>query len=348
MLKTFKNLILIGFASLLLIACGQQGGGAGSKKSKTLQNTQKAGVVKCGVSQGLPGFSNADTAGNWSGIDVDVCRAVAAAVLGDADKVEYTPLSAKERFTALIAGEIDILSRNTTWTLSRDADIGLTFVGVNFYDGQGFMVRKDSGITSTSQFKNGISACTNIGTTTELNMRDFFNSKGISYEPVAFEKADEVVAAYDSGRCDTYTTDKSGLAAQRTKMTNPDDHIVLPETISKEPLGPVVRQGDAVWEDIVRWSLNVMIEAEEYGISSSNADMMKTSENPAVKRLVGTEGELGSYLGLDQDWSLRIIKQVGNYGESYKRNIADTGILPDRGPNNIWTQGGLLYTPPAR
>ncbi len=319
-----------------------------AKKSKTLKNTMKKGFVRCGVSQGLPGFSNADAAGNWTGVDVDVCRAVAAAVLGDANKVKFTPLSAKERFTALTSGEIDILSRNTTWTLSRDADLGVTFVGVNFYDGQGFMVRKDSGITSTSQFKNGISACTNIGTTTELNMRDFFNSKGISYEPVAFEKADEVVAAYDSGRCDTYTTDKSGLAAQRTKMTNPDDHLVLPETISKEPLGPVVRQGDAVWEDIVRWSLNVMIEAEEYGISSSNADMMKTSENPAVKRLVGTEGELGSYLGLDQDWSLRIIKQVGNYGESYKRNIADTGILPDRGPNNIWTKGGLLYTPPAR
>jgi len=319
-----------------------------AKKSKTLKNTMKKGFVRCGVSQGLPGFSNADAAGNWTGVDVDVCRAVAAAVLGDANKVKFTPLSAKERFTALTSGEIDILSRNTTWTLSRDADLGVTFVGVNFYDGQGFMVRKDSGITSTSQFKNGISACTNIGTTTELNMRDFFNSKGISYEPVAFEKADEVVAAYDSGRCDTYTTDKSGLAAQRTKMTNPDDHLVLPETISKEPLGPVVRQGDAVWEDIVRWSLNVMIEAEEYGISSKNADAMKTSDNPAVKRIVGSEGELGSYLGLDQDWSLRIIKQVGNYGESYKRNIADTGILPDRGPNNIWTKGGLLYTPPAR
>ncbi|MDA7477734.1 amino acid ABC transporter substrate-binding protein [Candidatus Pelagibacter ubique] len=319
-----------------------------AKKSKTLKNTQKKGFVRCGVSQGLPGFSNADAAGNWTGVDVDVCRAVAAAVLGDANKVKFTPLSAKERFTALTSGEIDILSRNTTWTLSRDADIGLTFVGVNFYDGQGFMVRKDSGITSTSQFKNGISACTNIGTTTELNMRDFFNSKGISYEPVAFEKADEVVAAYDSGRCDTYTTDKSGLAAQRTKMTNPDDHVVLPETISKEPLGPVVRQGDAVWEDIVRWSLNVMIEAEEYGINSVNADMMKTSENPQIKRLVGSEGELGAAFGLDNDWSLRIIKQVGNYGESYKRNIADTGILPDRGPNQIWTKGGLLYVPPAR
>ena len=319
-----------------------------AKKSKTLKNTVKKGFVRCGVSQGLPGFSNADAAGNWTGLDVDVCRAVAAAVLGDANKVKFTPLSAKERFTALTSGEIDILSRNTTWTLTRDADLGVTFVGVNFYDGQGFMVRKDSGITSTSQFKNGISACTNIGTTTELNMRDFFNSKGISYEPVAFEKADEVVAAYDSGRCDTYTTDKSGLAAQRTKMTNPDDHLVLPETISKEPLGPVVRQGDAVWEDIVRWSLNSMIEAEEYGITSANADMMKTSENPQIKRLVGSEGELGGKLGLDNDWSLRIIKQVGNYGESYKRNIADTGILPDRGPNQLWTKGGILYVPPAR
>jgi ABC-type amino acid transport/signal transduction systems, periplasmic component/domain len=272
-----------------------------AKKSKTLKNTQKKGFVRCGVSQGLPGFSNADASGNWTGIDVDVCRAVAAAVLGDANKVKFTPLSAKERFTALTSGEIDILSRNTTWTLSRDADIGLTFVGVNFYDGQGFMVRKSSGITSTSQFKDGISACTNIGTTTELNMRDFFNSKGIKYEPVAFEKADEVVAAYDAGRCDTYTTDKSGLAAQRTKMKNPDEHIVLPETISKEPLGPVVRQGDPVWEDIVRWSLNTMIEAEEYGITSSNADSMKTSDNPAIKRLVKAEGEMGAAFGLDND-----------------------------------------------
>jgi general L-amino acid transport system substrate-binding protein len=240
------------------------------------------------------------------------------------------------------------LSRNTTWTLSRDADIGLTFVGVNFYDGQGFMVRKDSGITSTSQFKSGLSACVNIGTTTELNMRDFFTSKGISYEPVVFEKADEVVAAYDSGRCDTYTTDKSGLAAQRTKMKDPDAHIVLPETISKEPLGPVVRQGDSVWEDIVRWSLNVMIEAEEYGITSANAGAMKTSENPQIKRLVGAEGELGAALGLSNEWSYNIITQVGNYGESYKRNIADTGILPDRGPNQLWTKGGILYVPPAR
>ena len=346
MIKSLKSFTYLLVSVALLI--GLQSEAFAAKKSKTLSNTIKKGFVKCGVSQGLPGFSNADAAGNWSGVDVDVCRAVAAAVLGDSGKVKFTPLSAKERFTALTSGEIDILSRNTTWTLSRDADIGLTFVGVHFYDGQGFMVRKDSGIKSVNQFKNGISACTNIGTTTELNMRDFFNSKKITYEPVAFEKADEVVAAYDSGRCDTYTTDKSGLAAQRTKMKNPDEHIVLPETISKEPLGPVVRQGDSVWEDIVRWSLNVMIEAEEYGINSANADSMKTSDNPQIKRLVGAEGELGAALGLDNDWSINIIKQVGNYGESYKRNISDTGILPNRGPNQLWTKGGLLYVPPAR
>jgi general L-amino acid transport system substrate-binding protein len=319
-----------------------------AKKSKTLKNVLKKDFLRCGVSQGVPGFSNADAAGNWTGIDVDVCRAVAAAVLGDASKVKFTGLTAKERFTTLNSGEIDMLSRNTTWTLTRDADLSLTFVGVNFYDGQGFMVRKNSGITSVDQFKNGISACTNTGTTTELNMRDFFDSRGISYEPVAFEKADEVVAAYDAGRCDTYTTDKSALAAQRTKMSNPDDHVTLPETISKEPLGPVVRQGDHVWEDIVRWSLNTMIEAEEYGITSSNADMMKSSENPAIKRLVGVEGGLGEKIGLDNEWSLRIIKQVGNYGESYQRNLGDTGILPDRGPNQLWTKGGILYVPPAR
>jgi len=346
MYKYIKQLTSLLAVFVVLFAFANEAMAA--KKSKTLKNTIKKGFVRCGVSQGLPGFSNADASGNWSGVDVDVCRAVAAAVLGDASKVKFTPLSAKERFTALTSGEIDILSRNTTWTLSRDADIGLTFVGVNFYDGQGFMVRKASGITSTSQFKSGLSACVNIGTTTELNMRDFFTSKGITYEPVVFEKADEVKDAYDAGRCDTYTTDKSGLAAQRTKLTNPEDHIVLPETISKEPLGPVVRQGDAVWEDIVRWSLYVMIEAEEYGINSSNAGSMKASDNPQIKRLVGAEGELGAALGLGNDWSYNIITQVGNYGESYKRYIADTGILTARGPNELWTKGGILYVAPAR
>ena len=351
MIKSLKKFSIFLASVALLVglqSCEQASKESGAKKSRTLSKTIKEDYVKCGVSQGLPGFSNANEAGNWSGIDVDVCRAVAAAVLGDSGKVKFTPLTAKERFTALSSGQVDVLARNTTWTLSRDADLNLTFVGVNFYDGQGFMVRKSSGITSTNGFKNGISVCTNTGTTTELNMRDFFNSKKISYEPVAFEKADEVVQAYDAGRCDTYTTDKSGLAAQRTKMKNPDEHIVLPETISKEPLGPAVRHGDQVWEDIVRWSLFAMIEAEEYGITSANADSMTSSENPQIKRLVGSEGELGSLLGLGNDWSLNIIKQVGNYGESYKRNIADTGILPDRGPNNLWTKGGLLYVAPAR
>jgi len=343
MKNLIKTICSISVFALILTSCGD-----GGKKASTVDATKKQDHVKCGVSQGLPGFSNADESGKSTGIDVDVCRAVAAAVLGDANKVKYTPLSAKERFTALTSGEIDILSRNTTWTLSRDADIGLTFVGVNFYDGQGFMVRKNSGINSVNDFKDGISACTNTGTTTELNMRDFFNSKNIKYEPIAFEKADEVVQAYDAGRCDTYTTDKSGLAAQRTKLSAPDDHKVLPETISKEPLGPVVRQGDSVWEDIVRWSLNTMIEAEEYGVNSSNASSLKDSDNPAIKRLVGAEGELGAAFGLDNDWSLRIIEQVGNYGESYKKHIADTGILPNRGPNELWTKGGILYVPPAR
>ena len=344
MKNLIKTICGISVFAFILASCGD-----GGKKASTVDATKKQGFVKCGVSQGLPGFSNADESGKWTGIDVDVCRAVAAAVLGDANKVKYTPLSAKERFTALQAGEIDVLSRNTTWTLERDAAIGLTFVGVNFYDGQGFMVRKKTGIKSVNDFKDGVKVCTNTGTTTELNMADFFKSKGVKYEPVVFEKADEVVQAYDSGRCDTYTTDKSGLAAQRTKLTKPDDHVVLPETISKEPLGPVVRQGDAKWEDVVRWSLNVWIEAEEYGVNSGNIDAMKDSKNPAIQRIVGAEGtKNGEALGLDQEWSYRIIKQIGNYGESYKKNIADTGILPDRGPNNLWTKGGILYVPPVR
>ena len=344
MKNLIKTICGISVFAFILASCGD-----GGKKASTVDATKKQGFVKCGVSQGLPGFSNADESGKWTGIDVDVCRAVAAAVLGDANKVKYTPLSAKERFTALQAGEIDVLSRNTTWTLERDAAIGLTFVGVNFYDGQGFMVRKATGIKSVNDFKDGVKVCTNTGTTTELNMADFFKSKGVKYEPVVFEKADEVVQAYDSGRCDTYTTDKSGLAAQRTKLTKPDDHVVLPETISKEPLGPVVRQGDAKWEDVVRWSLNVWIEAEEYGVNSGNIDAMKDSKNPAIQRIVGAEGtKNGEALGLDQEWSYRIIKQIGNYGESYKKNIADTGILPDRGPNNLWTKGGILYVPPVR
>jgi len=347
MKKTFKSLFSFLAVFSLLFVLGTEAMAA--KKSKTLKNTIKKDTLKCGVSQGLAGFSNADASGNWTGVDVDVCRAVAAAVLGDSGKVTFVPLSAKERFTALTAGQIDVLSRNTTWTLTRDAELALTFVGVNFYDGQGFMVRKDSGMKSTADFKSGMAVCTNIGTTTELNLADFMAANGLTYKLVGFEKADEARDTYGAGRCDAYTTDKSGLAAQRTVLENPDDHIILPETISKEPLGPVVRQGDAVWEDIVRWSLNVMIEAEEYGITSANADSLKTSENPSIKKILGVEDGMGEKLGLDNEWGLRIIKQVGNYGESYKRNIQDTGILPGgRGPNALWTNGGILYVPPLR
>ena len=253
------------FASILVVLLG------GSAVADTLSDTQARGHVRCGVSQGLPGFSNPDADGNWTGIDVDVCRAVAAAIFGKGgdEKVEYFPVSAKERFTKLTAGEYDILSRNTTWTLSRDAKIGLTFNGVNFYDGQGFMVPKALGITSALEL-DGASVCVNTGTTTELNLADYFRDNGMSYEPVVFEKADEVVAAYDAGRCDVHTTDKSGLAAQRTKTAQPDDHMVLGETVSKEPLGPVTREGDEPWSDIVFWVLNALITADELGVTSAD------------------------------------------------------------------------------
>ena len=314
----------------------------------TLDDVKVKGFIQCGVSQGVPGFSNPDTSGNWTGIDVDVCRAVAAAALGSASKVKYSPLSAKERFTALQSGEIDILSRNTTWTLVRDTALGLNFAGVNYYDGQGFMVRKDLGIKSANELA-GASVCVNIGTTTELNMADFFRSKSMDYKPVVFEKADEVVAAYDSGRCDVYTTDQSALAAQRTKLKDPAAHMVLPEIISKEPLGPVVRHGDDQWLDIVKWSLYAMLEAEEYGVTSNNVDKMMKSKNPVVRRLLGGEGDLGKNLGLDAGWAARIIKEVGNYGESFERHVGpNTTVKLPRGINALWNKGGLMYPMPVR
>ena len=324
------------------------GGAATGASAATLDDVKAKGFVQCGVSQGLPGFSNPDSAGNWTGIDVDVCRAVAAAVFGDATKVKYTPLSAKERFTALQSGEIDILSRNTTWTATRDTSLGLNFAGVNYYDGQGFMVRKDLNVKSALEL-SGASVCTNTGTTTELNVADYFRANKLEYEIVAFEKADEVVAAYDAGRCDVYTTDASGLYAQRLKLTNPGDHIVLPEIISKEPLGPVVRQGDDQWFNLVKWTHYAMVNAEELGISSANVDEMKGSDNPAIKRVVGTEGEFGTALGVSNDWAYNIIKQVGNYGETFDRNVGpDTPLAISRGVNALWTEGGLQYAPPIR
>lgn len=320
----------------------------GLAQAATLDDVKRKGFVQCGVSQGLPGFSNPDEKGNWTGIDVDVCRAVAAAVFGDADKVKYTPLSAKERFTALQSGEVDLLSRNTTWTLVRDTALGLNFAGVNYYDGQGFMVPKKLGVKSAKEL-NGASVCVNIGTTTELNMADFFRANKMEYKPVVFEKADEVVAAYDAGRCDVYTTDRSGLAAQRLKLKSPDAHMVLPEIISKEPLGPVVRHGDDQWFDLVKWTLYAMLEAEEYGLNSRNVDKMKGSNDPVVKRLLGIEGDMGKNLGVGNEWVYNIIKGVGNYGEVYDRHVGPaTPLKLERGANALWKDGGLQYAMPVR
>ena len=334
------SLIVAGVAALTAASVAQAG---------TLEDVRAKGFIQCGVSQGLPGFSNPDDQGNWTGIDVDLCRAVAAAVFGDANAVKYTPLSAKQRFTALSSGEIDILSRNTTWTMTRDTQLGLNFAGVNYYDGQGMMVPIALGVNSATEL-DGANICTNTGTTTELNITDYFRANGMSFNLVAFEKADEVVAAYDAGRCDVYTTDRSGLAAQRTKLTNPDNHKVLPEIISKEPLGPVVRQGDDQWFNIVRWSLNAMINAEEMGITSANINKLTYNDKtPAEARFIGTEGKFGEELGLANDWAYQIISQVGNYAESYDRNVGpNTPLKLDRGVNALWSQGGILYAAPIR
>ncbi|MEI2386944.1 amino acid ABC transporter substrate-binding protein [Breoghania sp. JC706] len=314
----------------------------------TLDDVKAKGFVQCGMSQGLPGFSNPDSSGNWSGLDVDFCKAMAAAIFGDASAAKYTPLSAKERFTALQSGEIDVLPRNTTWTMTRDTTLGLNFVGVNYYDGQGFMVRKALGVSSALEL-SGASICTNTGTTTELNVADYFRANNMPYEIVAFEKSDEVVQAYDSGRCDVYTTDASGLYAQRLKLTNPDEHMVLPEIISKEPLGPVVRQGDDQWFNIAKWTLFAMVNAEELGVTKANVDEMKSSDNPAIKRLLGLEGSFGENLGLSNDWAYNIIKAVGNYGESFDNNVGPkTPLGISRGLNALWSKGGIMYAPPIR
>ncbi|WP_414833489.1 amino acid ABC transporter substrate-binding protein [Afifella sp. YEN Y35] len=319
-----------------------------SASAATLDDVKAKGSVQCGVSQGLPGFSNPDAQGNWSGLDVDTCKAIAAAIFGNGDAAKFTPLSAKERFTALQSGEVDVLTRNTTWTMSRDTDLGLNFTGVNYYDGQGFMVPKDLGVSSALEL-SGASVCTNTGTTTELNVADYFRSHDMDYEVVAFEKADEVVAAYDAGRCDVYTTDQSGLYAQKLKLTNPDDHVILPEIISKEPLGPAVRQGDDQWFNVVKWALFALINAEELGVTQDNVDEMKNSDNPSIKRLLGTEGSFGESIGLDKEWAVNAIKAVGNYGEMFNRNVGpDTELGIDRGLNKLWSDGGLQYAPPVR
>jgi general L-amino acid transport system substrate-binding protein len=312
----------------------------------TLDAVKSKGFVQCGVNTGLAGFSQPDARGIWKGLDVDACRAVAAAVFGDATKVRYTPLTAQQRFTALQSGEIDMLSRNTTWTLSRDTSLGLNFVGTIYYDGQGFMVPKKLGLTSAKQL-NGATICVQPGTTTELNLADYFRANNMTFKPVVIEKLEEVTNAYFSGRCDVYTTDVSGLVSTRgSRAPNPADHVILPEVISKEPLGPVVRHGDDRWFDIVKWSLFAMLEAEELGLTSKNIDQMMNSTNPAIQRFVGASGGLGKMLSLDDRWAYNIVKQVGNYGESFDANLKPLGF--DRGLNNLWTHGGLMYAPPLR
>jgi len=322
---------------------------AGAASAGTLDDVKANGVLKCGVSTGLVGFAAPDANGYWEGFDVGFCRAVAAAVLGDGDAVQFVPLSTKVRFTALSSGEIDLLSRNTTWTLSRDADLGFTFIGVNYYDGQGFMVRKDLGVASATEL-DGATVCIQTGTTTELNLADYFRTNGMSYEPVPIETNAEGQQQYLSGACDVYTTDASGLAATRATFENPDEHMLLPEIISKEPLGPLVREGDEPWGDIVRWTLNALITAEELGVTKANvAEMAAGGNNPEINRMLGAEGTIGDMLGLEADWAVNAIAVGGNFGEMFEANIGEnTAIGLSRGLNALWTQGGLIYTPPFR
>ena len=314
----------------------------------TLESLKEKGHLQCGVTSGLPGFSQPDDKGNWTGIDVDTCRAVAAAVFGDAQAVEFTPLTAKERFTALQSGEIDMLSRNTTWTLTRDASLGLNFAGVNYYDGQGFLVNKGIGVDDATQL-DGATVCIQAGTTTELNLSDYFRAKGMEYKPIVFDTSEQTVQGFASGRCDVLTSDRSQLAALRSKLSDPDSAKILPNTISKEPLGPVVRQGDDQWFNIVKWVLAVQINAEELGVTSANVDDMLKSDNPNIQRLLGTDGDMGAKLGLPGDFGAKIVKQVGNYGEMYDRNVGpDTPLGLERGINALWTEGGVMYAPPVR
>ena len=334
--------------SLVVTLALAAGLSAQAASAQTLKAVKDRGMLSCGVSQGLPGFSTPDDKGNWTGLDVDICRAIAAAVFNDATKIKFVPLSAKDRFTALQSGEIDVLSRNTTWTLSRDTSLGANFTGVTYYDGQGFMVKKALKVNSALEL-NSASVCVQQGTTTEQNLADYFKGNNMKYEVIAFGTNDEAVKAYESGRCDVFTTDVSGLYADRLKLANPADHVVLPEVISKEPLGPMVRHGDDQWFDIVKWTLYAMVTAEELGMNQKNVDEMAKSDKPEVKRAVGTDGNLGEQLGLTKDWLVRIVKAVGNYGESFERNVgAGSKLGIARGLNQLWSKGGIQYAPPIR
>lgn len=314
----------------------------------TFDAVKKKGFVQCGVSTGLPGFSAADDKGAWNGIDVDTCRAVAAAMFGDAKKIKYTPLNAKERLTALQSGEIDMLSRNTTWTYTRDTSLGLNFTGVNYYDGQGFMVSKKLGVKSAKEL-SGAAVCIQAGTTTELNLADYFRANKMEYTAITYDSSDETIKGFEAGRCDMLTSDQSQLYALRIKLADPESAIVLPEVISKEPLGPVVRQGDDEWFNLVKWALFAQVNAEELGVNSANVDEMLKSADPNIRRLLGVEGVSGSFMGVDDKWAYNIIKQVGNYGEMFERNVGTGSPLKiERGLNALWSNGGLQYAPPIR
>ena len=336
-----KNTLLLASAAALSLA-------AGAASAATLDDVKARGTLKCGVNTGFAGFAFPDAQGNWQGFDVVLCRAIAAAVLGDQTKIEFVPTTGETRFTALTSGEIDVLSRNSTWTFTRDVDLKFTFAGVNYYDGQGFMVSKDLGVTSAVEL-DGATVCVQTGTTTELNLADFFKINNIGYQPVPIQTPAEADQQFLGGACDAYTTDASQLATQRGTYENPDNYVILPEIISKEPLGPVVRQGDDQWADIVRWTLNALVAAEEYGVTAGNAEEMAQSENPEIRRLLGTEGDLGTMLGLDADWAKRAIMANGNYGEIFAATIGEgTPSNIARGLNALWTEGGLQYSPPFR
>lgn len=325
-------------------------GAASAASAATLADVKAKGFVTCGGSAGIPGFSNPNDKGEWSGIDIDYCRGIAAAVFGDASKYKIVALSSKDRFPALQSGEVDVLTRNTTWTISRDTSLGFNFRTVNYYDGQGFLVKKGLNVKSALEL-SGAAVCVQQGTTTELNLADYFKANNLKYNPVVFEKEADATGAYDSGRCDVYTTDQSGLYAIRLKLKNPDENEVLPEVISKEPLGPAVRQGDDQWFDVVSWVHYAMVNAEEFGITSKNVDEMKKNGSPDIKRMLGSEegSKIGTDLGLTNDWAYNIIKLVGNYGEVFERNVGPSSPLKiKRGINALWTKGGLQYGPPIR
>jgi general L-amino acid transport system substrate-binding protein len=341
-MKPILKGVLAGGAALVATA------GVASAQTKTLDTVKSRGTLSCGVNVGLAGFSQPDDKGNWTGLDVDYCKAIAAAVLGDATKVKYVPTTAKERFTALQSGEIDVLIRNTTWTTARDSSLGLIFAGVNYYDGQGFMVKASLGVKTAKEL-NGATVCVQTGTTTELNLADYFKANKITYKPVVFEKLDETLQAYLAGRCDVYTTDQSGLYSVRVQQPKPEDHVILPEIISKEPLGVSVRQGDDQWLTVVKWVHFALLNAEEAGITQANVAEMVNSTNPEIKRIVGKDGELGKGLGLPNDFVVSIVKAVGNYGELFERNVGSGSRLKiARGLNKLWNNGGLQYAPPLR